>query len=134
MRRWLLLVMVLLLPLRGWLGEAMAGEMLQQEVVGVVQHHAAAAAHDCDHHGGGAAHPHQPHHPHAPHGHDHDEAQAQPGGDCPTCAACQVCPSVALWPPAPAIVATGFHHPPPQDVQPAFTSAEPLLAFKPPRA
>lgn len=122
MRRWLLVFMVLLLPLRGWVGEAMAGEMLQQEVVvaSTGAHHAGIAGDDCDHHGA-AADP------------DEAQAQAQPGGDCPTCAACQVCSSVALWPPEQRQVVTGFHHPPPQQVQVAFTSAEPLLAFKPPK-
>ena len=119
MRRWLLVLMVLLLPLRGWVGEAMAGEMLQQHVSA---HASATHGHDCDHHGDAAAH-------------DHHEAEAQPqgGDDCPTCAACQVCSTVAMWPLVVPVAVTGFHHPPPLHVQQAFTSTEPVLAFKPPR-
>ena len=125
MRRWLLLIMILLLPLRGWVGEAMAGEMLQQQVALQQGHHesaSAGAAHDCEHQ------------------HEHgmqaeQDAQAQPpaGDHCPTCAACQVCSSVALSPALRAVPASGFHHPPPMHVQRAFSSAEPVLAFKPPR-
>ena len=124
MRRWLLLIMVLLLPLRGWVGEAMAGEMLRQQVAVQQQHHAGAtagAAHDCEHQG---------------HAMEADEqAQAQPPAaeHCPTCAACQVCSSVALSAPVRPLAMTGFHHPAPLHVQPAFSSAEPVLAFKPPR-
>lgn len=130
MRRWLLLLMVLMLPLRGWVGEAMAGQMLRQHAVATVAapapqahehqahaHHAAGghdhAAHDCDHEGTAKA--------------------AQPHGGCPTCASCQICSAVALSPP----LATGepepFTQPRPQTVQLAYASAEPGHFFKPPR-
>jgi hypothetical protein len=124
MRRWLLLVMVVLLPLRGWVGEAMAGEMLRQQFAVQQEHHAgvaAGAAHDCEHqdHGMEAG----------------QDAQARPPAaeHCPTCAACQVCTSVALSTPVRPLAMAGFHHPPPMHVQRAFSSAEPVLAFKPPR-
>lgn len=128
MRRWLLLVMVLLLPLRGWVGEAMAGEMLQQHVAAMSsQHHAAPApaAHDCDHHGSAAAPA------------EVDEAAQQPmqpDGDCATCASCQACSSVALWPPLPVLDAPTAIQSAPHGGQGSFSSAEPVLAFKPPRA
>ena len=120
MRRWLLVFLVLLLPLRGWMGDAMAGHMLQQQVL--VQEQAAepeaVTGHDCDHHGT-------------------DAAQAQdpqiPKADCPTCASCQVCSAVALSPALTTLALAPCHHPAPEATQPACTSAEPALAFKPPR-
>jgi hypothetical protein len=142
MHRWLLVVMVLLLPLRGWVGEAMAGQMLQQHaaIVSAVAGEAArpghvhadapahahgdghAQAHDCDHSQGQA--------PSASEGGQHANGHA----DCPTCASCQVCSSVALssvaWLPAPV----AYSHPQPQAAQPSFASAEPALAYKPPRS
>jgi hypothetical protein len=144
MRRWLLVVMVLLLPLRGWVGDAMAGQMLQQHVAivsavvgqsappGQAHAHADASApahggghaqaHDCDHAQG--------HVPAAGDGGQHANGHA----DCPTCASCQVCSSVALssvaWLPAPV----AYSHPQPQADQPSFASAEPALADKPPRS
>ncbi|HEX7891176.1 MAG TPA: DUF2946 family protein [Ramlibacter sp.] len=126
MRRWLLLFLVLLLPLRGLVGEAMAGQMLAQsaqEAQAPQQGH--AAAHDCDQHG--AAHA------------DEAVAAAQDEaagahGDCPTCAACQVCSSFAVIPSAVAPASTRLSQAPPPAVTVAFHSAEPAHAFKPPRS
>ena len=122
MRRWLLLFLVLLLPLRGWVGDVMAGQMLQQHALiqahEVVDAQAPPGEHDCDHH-------------------RTDAAQAQdpqwPAGDCPTCAACQVCSSVALSTPSMTLALARCRHAAPEATQPACTSAEPALAFKPPR-
>jgi hypothetical protein len=122
MRHWLLVFLVLLLPLRGWAGDAMAGQMLQQHTPAHVHEQAAAPdalpGHDCDHHGTEAG-------------------QAQdaplPASDCPTCASCQACSSVALSTPAVTLALARCHHPAPCAAQPACTSAEPTLAFKPPR-
>lgn len=128
MRRWLVLFLVLLLPLRGLVGEAMAGEMLAQASQAHAQpahgHHGAAVAHDC-----------------APHGADHaggshaatpDVATAP--GDCPTCSACQVCSSVAVIPSAHTPASERLSQAPPAAVPLAFHSAESAHAFKPPRA
>jgi hypothetical protein len=130
MRRWLLILLVLLLPLRVLVGSAMAGQMLQHGQPGTraVQqgHHTAKAqhapgpGHDCEH----AV---------QPAGDARDEAQPQAGGDCPTCASCQVCSSVALFPDSFQAPVAGFSQPPPQAVQRSYASAEPFLAFKPPR-
>lgn len=123
MRRWLLLVLVLLLPLRGLVGEAMAGEMLAratQQAQPAPQQH--AAAHDCDHHGSAQG---TVHHAPAP-------AKAQPA-DCPTCAACQVCSSVAFLPTLLTPAGERLSQAPPPAVSPAWRNAEPALAFKPPR-
>ncbi|MGV3493509.1 MAG: hypothetical protein ACO1OY_06545 [Ramlibacter sp.] len=134
MRRWLLLVMVLLLPLRAWVGDAMAGQMLQQAMPPAA--HAMAQP---------ATAPAAPHHAHAGptlH-HDCDEAPAATGqpdpgddaamGDCPTCASCQACSAVALSPAHSALPLPSFPHAPPHGGTGAHASAEQPHAFKPPR-
>lgn len=132
MRRWLLLVLVLLLPVRAWVGDAMAGDMLQQHLASAVTHEAHAqaaaeasqhsAAHDCDEHRQAAVEP------------AADEASAGPAhADCATCASCQACSSVALSPAPPAAAGSSIAHPQPRAVVLAYASAEPALAFKPPR-
>lgn len=132
MRRWLLLVMVLLLPLRAWVGDAMAAEMMGQRVAAQAQ----AEVHHGGHHGEAAA---------MVHGHDCDEhAQAQPAddtpgasatpaGDCPTCASCQACSSVALWPSVAPGSLPRIPQAAPDAPQPAYASADAGHAFKPPR-
>lgn len=136
MRRWLLLVMVLLLPLRAWVGDAMAGQMLQQAMGAPAQamaqphapapsHHGQAARmlhHDCDEHGAAAAA--QP---------EQEDAAPAMDGDCPTCASCQACSAVALSPAEPVLPAPGFSQPRPHGGARAHASAEQLHAFKPPR-
>lgn len=133
MQRWLLLLVILLLPLRGWMGHAMAAEPVEHGFVAMQAHahaveHGARAGHghDCDDHGHAAT---------------AQVEEAQPGqaaspqaqADCATCAICQACSSVALSP-APSAPATPvFSHPRPQTAQPAFASAEPAHLFKPPR-
>jgi hypothetical protein len=121
MRRWLLIVMIVLLPLRGWIGEAMAGEMLQQHAPAATaaQLPAPTHGHDCDEHRDGMVQP--------------QDAQPQAGGDCPTCASCQVCSAVALWPPIVAVSLARLELAPPVGGEPAWTPAEPVLPFKPPR-
>jgi len=133
MRRWLLVFLVLLLPLRGWVGEAMAGEMLQQRMTQVQQVDRAVHAHDGHHdqHAHEAAH--VPGAAHAHHGFAPSPDGVSAHGDCGTCAACQVCSSVALSPSVPTIPPGGFSQPRPETGQREYTSAEALLAFKPPR-
>ena len=118
MRRWLLVLMILLLPLRGLVGEVMAGQMMQQHLGVAVS---AAAAHDCDEHRHAA--PAADTHAHA----------ADDSPDCPTCASCQVCSSVALNPFITTTSSERASQPPPQLAQRHPASAEPALAFKPPR-
>jgi hypothetical protein len=139
MRRWLFLLLIVLLPLRGWVGEAMAGQMLQQATAGAHAHAMAQAsqhAHAPAMHGDTAA-------PHAmaagccDDDSAHAPAQAAPshaGGDCGTCASCQVCSAVALAPPQAAVAPAGFTHPPPPAPERRYASAERALAFKPPRS
>lgn len=132
MRRWLLVFLVLLLPLRGWVGEAMAGQMPQERMA-----HVQVAKGGVHAHGSEAAE----HHHQDGHGPSHAcPGVAGPGdtgathGDCGTCASCQVCSSVALSSTVPVIAPTRFSQPRPETPQRAYTSAESLLAFKPPRA
>lgn len=108
--------MLLLMPLRGWVGDAMAVEMMGRHAPATpVAAVAQAADHDCAGHG----------------------QAAEPGvlpaaSDCPTCASCQVCSSVAvIFVPAAAVA------PLPTAavlwrVDTRFASAEPVPAFKPP--
>jgi hypothetical protein len=132
MRRWLLLVMVLLLPLRAWVGDAMAGQMVQQAMPpahamvqaapAAAMHHAQAGPtlhHDCDEAPSAAMQP----------GHGDDAAM----GDCPTCASCQACSAIALSPVEPALPLPSFSHAPPHGGSRAHVSAEQPHAFKPPR-
>ncbi|WP_143762907.1 hypothetical protein [Ramlibacter tataouinensis] len=55
MRPWLLILMVALLPLRGWVGDAMAGEALARQVVAMAADAQASAPHPPDCHGHAAA-------------------------------------------------------------------------------
>lgn len=116
----LLLVLLLLLPARGWAGDVMAVRM----AAGVAQalaHPAvrpAAAPDEChEHHGG--------HHAEAA-----PEASAQPDA-CTTCQVCQACHAPVLTSalpgllPAPPAV-------PPQTAEQQHTSAERTPGFKPP--
>lgn len=131
MRVFVLALAILLLPLRGWLGDAMAMEMTQQQVVAAVTvvAHEAASAQDA-------------HADHAMHdmastadgmhtGHASHDPAAQP--DCQsTCTDCQLCHSVAMtvWPEMPT---TGEAPRATPSLAPvAFASAEPAPGFKPP--
>jgi len=131
-RRWLLVFLVLLLPLRGWVGEAMAGQMQEQRLAAAAaqQEHGAGHGH---HHAGGH---HADDEAAALSGDAHHEAAAPAAAsnhDCGTCASCQACSSFALSPSLPVIPAAGFSQPRPQSPQRAYTSVAPDLAFKPPR-
>ncbi|WP_411878785.1 hypothetical protein [Polaromonas sp. YR568] len=88
-------LLIALLPLRGWMGDAMATQM----AAGQLQHHQAQAA-DPAH----AGHPAQT----APAPHDcadpaDNGSTHAAGGHCESCAACQACHTVAL-----SLAATGL--------------------------
>lgn len=127
MRRWLLILVIVLLPVRGWLGEAMAGQMhhaptgAHLHASATVQEAPSGADHGCDQHA---------------HASGAQDAQAQPQADAgtPTCASCQVCSAVALSPAGPADMASSFSQPQPQTVELAYASADAGLFFKPPRS
>jgi hypothetical protein len=118
MHRWLLVLMIALLPLRGWVGDAMAGEMLRHHVAAAAVQAEQAPAADCMGHHGVAAP--------AAAGHT-----ASVDGDGPTCASCQVCSAVALAFTAPAQV-SGYSQPRPQTLERAHRNADRAQAFKPP--
>lgn len=135
MRKWLLVLMIALLPLRAWVGEAMAGEMMSRHAAlaaGVQAQQSAAlpaaqlapSAHDCMGHGQAA-----PPSVEAP----VDTTAAIPlDGDCPTCASCQACSAVALAFAEAAPGATPFGSALPATRELRFASAEPVPAVKPP--
>lgn len=127
MRRWLPFVLMLLLALRGLVGDAMAGQMLAQQLAAPQPATMAAvqvmAGHDCDSHGHHQAATAQP----------ETTGEAQAPGDCPTCASCQVCSSVAMSPSPVVAAALPPVRTQPQQASTAYPSAEPALAFKPPR-
>lgn len=137
MRHLFLALLIALLPLRGWIGDAMATQM----AAGQLQHHQMQAA------------------PPANHGHEamdamhagHQEAaaempmaqhdcagQADEGGNhaadghCETCAACQACHTVALSPTAPGLVAVFSAPTLPRPAADQFASADAALGQKPP--
>jgi hypothetical protein len=125
MRRWFILLMIALLPIRGWVGDAMAADMLTQRLHTLAPVQAAttqpADAHaDC--HGKTVAHnPAQPVAGNAP-----DIA------DCGSCASCQVCHSLVLAAASGTASAVSAPHAAPPVRGTHFASAEPTRGFKPP--
>jgi hypothetical protein len=137
MRHLLLVLMIALLPLRGWMGDAMAtsmaaGQLQQQQVAtkniathvhetaaeGHFDHETTAsealqAAHDC---AGDAA----------------DETSHVAGAHCETCAACQACHTVALSHTAPGLNPVVNALTLPHAAADQFASAEAALRQKPP--
>lgn len=142
MRTLLLALMIALLPIRGWLGDAMAVEMMKHSLpvaasAAASMATAATEAHcheatEAGHHGGmdmqmsaGTGMP-------DPFAHaTHDNAGADHQG-CGTCTACQVCHTVALG--GMPLVDTVHSAPqaPPAAHASRFASAEPAQGLKPP--
>lgn len=137
MRHLLLALMIVLLPLRGWMGDAMATEMAS----GAAVHLQTATKKVADHvHQAGAA----PHFDHvssqaeAPSaesdcsGHDAANGTSVADTHCATCTVCQACHTVALSPAAAHGVAV--LSPPALQHSPAaqFASAVAALGQKPP--
>lgn len=112
MRVFVLVLAILLLPLRGWLGDgmgmAMAIEATQTATAAHAGHDMAGMSHDGD-----------------------DAPHASPNCQS-TCSDCQLCHSVAmaLWPELTAVVASPRLAP--AFVPAAFASAEPAPGLKPP--
>lgn len=120
MRTFVLVLAILLLPLRGWLGDAMAVESMQPQ-------HEMHATHEM--HGTGATADIA--------GMDIVEATATTSSDAhhdcqSTCTDCQLCHSIAIavWPQVPSLAEAPRETPTPLSV--AFVSAEPAPDFKPP--
>lgn len=129
MRRWFLLIMIALLPIRGWVGDVMAADMVTQQIAAVqqvpTQAQPAPPADSAD--------------PHADcHGKAAATSPALPAAgdaaatDCGNCTSCQVCHTVAMA----ATSGAGPLSPVPHAAPPVrgthFASAEPARGFKPP--
>lgn len=142
MRVLLLALMIALLPLRGWVGDAMAMEMvaatLQQPEIAmnsVASHadmarettpfetrHEAMVHADCPGHAATASGS------DTPAGSQHLADAA----DCATCAACQICHTVALTPIPLQMASAALPTVQPQSSSHHFASAERAPGFKPP--
>ena len=130
MRRWFILIMIALLPIRGWVGDVMAADMVTQRMVAVAQAASqvqqpadAGADPHADCHGKAAAHS-----PASQPAADTHTAAA----DCGNCTSCQVCHSVAMAPTAGADPAPPAHSAAPAPRGTHFASAETAHGFKPP--
>ncbi len=133
MRRWFFVLLILLLPLRGWIGDAMATQMAMPG------HHALASGATL--HGDGDS---GPEHVHASavastasadcaeHTGGHHIGDAMDATQCETCAMCQTCHTVAVLQPAslPTVAQISPRSPP--AAMRAFASAERALFLKPP--
>lgn len=126
MRLLVLALMIALLPLRSWAGDAMAVEVAAQALGGPAPA-GQAAMDDC----------HPQHGQAAGHAMGHDAAPADTQGehtstDCDTCSACQICHSVALTAVLPQALAPVLPAIAPQSSQTRYASAEPAPGLKPP--
>jgi len=128
MRRWFVLIMIALLPIRGWVGDVMAADMVTQRLatvqqVQVVAQQPADATADphADCHGKAAAHSPAP-----------ATDSATTATDCGSCTSCQVCHSVGMATVAGASPFVPAPHAAPPVRGTHFASAEPARGFKPP--
>lgn len=122
MRILFLALMIALLPLRGWVGDAMA---LERVTPSQTTHHAAAPATalpDC----------HEAHPDHAGMAGTASEDAGQASADCDTCTACQICHSVALTAVLPPTLTPDLPTLAPRSSLPQYASAERAAGFKPP--
>jgi hypothetical protein len=138
MRHLVLALMILLLPLRGWAGDAMATQMASAAVAiesGAARTHEIEATATFDHqHPGFESAQAIPdcHGQMASHSDAHDNAANDHAGTCQACQACQACHTFALSP-SPVVVTNVFASPPlPPTPGAAFTSAAAALTQKPP--
>ena len=132
MRHFVLALMIALLPLRGWVGDAMAMEIAAGTLAESVsaldsdELHARPARVDADFDAANAIHADCPGHASALDGAPHAAS------DCKTCADCQICHSVALTPSLPQLAPAAVSAVQPLAATPLFASAERALGFKPP--
>jgi len=132
MRHFVLALMIALLPLRGWVGDAMAMEIAAGTLTESVsalesdEHHARPARVDAALDAANAIHADCPGHAPAPDGTPYASS------DCKTCADCQICHSVALTPSLPQLASAAVSAVQPLAAAPLFASAERAPGFKPP--
>jgi hypothetical protein len=135
MRTLLLALMIALLPIRGWLGDAMAVEMVRHTLpaASLLAQEASTASAAADAHcheameasdGGMATMAHHDEGSSSDHGTDHQ--------GCGTCTVCQVCHTVALGGTPLIDIVHGAPQAPPAAHAARFASAEPVLGLKPP--
>jgi hypothetical protein len=127
MRQWLLILMIALLPLRGWAGDAMTVSMWAEPVTPQVTAPCHGGSADMGavaevgngHHAAGAM----------AHGGESDQSASHT-----TCTACDICngPAMAMDAPTVRTAAPVHDHVAPASVR--FASAEPQLGSKPPIA
>ena len=126
MRILVLLLAIVLLPLRGWMGDAMMLAPAQPVA-------AAQAMHEMSHEMPGEGHAMRMAHASADAGHamDHGDAPTAHAGHA-TCDTCQFCHSVAVtaWPEVPLPAEAPRHAPAAEPV--LFASADAGQGFKPP--
>lgn len=134
MRALLLALMIALLPLRGWVGDAMAMNMMSEALhtpanaiksVATNTHPAAHGDHFEARHADCAEHP-------APA--PTSDAAGSHDGNCASHAACQLCHSVALTPLLPTLAPAAVPAAAPPRALAGFASAELPPGFKPPIA
>jgi len=139
MRTLLLALMIALLPIRGWLGDAMAVEMVRHSLpsaslVAQEASPASVAAEAHCHEAMGAADDSgmdtMAHHHEDDGNSSSDHGTAHQG--CGTCTACQVCHTVALGGMPLVDIAHSAPQAPPAARAARFASAEPVLGLKPP--
>jgi hypothetical protein len=133
MRVWLLVLLMLLMPLRGLVGSAMAGAMPSTAAAAAgmdhdhsqaqARHSVAERQHDCAGMQTAVAQPEPPRSGH--------ESSAMAHG-CESCSACQVCSSPALTLDSAAGIALPIHHASPAGEAPQFASADLRPGHKPP--
>lgn len=128
MRSVFLALLIALLPLRGWVGDVMAMELMG---AALAPPEARSAAHPPHHDAAGECEHAPTHHGHALAGEPADDVQATVG-DCNTCTACQICHSVALAPMPIQAAAPQLALAAPQSRLPQDVSAERAPGFKPP--
>ena len=126
MRVWIVALMIALLPLRGWVGDAMALERLSP----TTEAHAIVGSlvHDC--HEASAPAPSQ----HATHAPDHGPASEADPSSHHSHLSCDLCNVPALHPPALVLSAEAAPHPLRVLSQERFASSEPQRDRKPPIA
>lgn len=139
MRILLLALMIALLPLRGWVGDAMAMELMvatlqpTENATDLIAHNPnktrAEPGFDTQteamHHTECPGHAAMPDTP-------ADSQHHADGADCATCAACQICHTMALTPMTLQITSTALPAGLPQASSHHFASAERAPGFKPP--
>lgn len=128
-------LMIVMLPLRGWVGDAMALQMApvgSTQSIAIVQDMGAAHQDDAS----AAAHPHaQPAPPSVAHGDctDHDASDDLTlDTHCQTCTVCQACHIVAITLPPMDVASFATISLPPQSAAGRFASADRALSLKPP--